>query len=406
MRFLNLLAQTDNATTTAAAQAPQAGAEAAQAAQQTASAAQPVIHMATREGFSLLDLLFFPARSTEYAGGVDDLFMFVFWVCVVFFVLVMGPYAYFIIKYRRKPGVPAQRSVSHNTPLELTWSIGPLFLLAVMFFWGFEEYVSGQIAPVGAEEIRVKGYKWNWEFEYDNGAATKQQQMIAAKEVPVFAIPANRPVRLILDSRDVIHSFFVPDFRKKIDIYPNRFVTMWFQPMTAGKTHYVFCAEYCGDGHSLMGALLNVLPEHEYLEWKQNNLFDSHSVPPYVWGGMLFRAKGCNACHSVDGSKNTGPTWLGIYGKSEALQGGGSVMVDENYIRESILTPAVKIVQGFPNQMTPYAGQLTDREIDALIAYIKSLSEIGQAQLKAAEEAATKEGADAPAQPPAPAPTP
>ncbi len=327
--------------------------------------------------------------ASSLAADVDLLFWFIFWICVFFFVLLMGLSAYFVVKYRRRPGVPQQRSASHNTPLELAWSIIPLIILIVIFFWGFDLYMKVHVAPATAEEIDVSAQMWNWSFTYDNGATGLQTRSIADKDVPIFAIPAGRPIKLIMSSQDVIHSLFVPDFRKKLDVFPMRYTTMWFEPMTAGEEHYLFCAEYCGEGHSQMGALLKVLSPSDYLQWKQDNKV-ADNLPPVELGKILYVTKACNSCHSIDGSQNTGPTWLDLYGKREnVVLPDGSVQeitADENYLRESILVPAAKIVQGYPNQMNSYQGQLTDKELSGLIAYIKSLSEAGRAAMTPEEK--------------------
>jgi cytochrome c oxidase subunit 2 len=354
--------------------------------------------MASNADLNFIERMFLPARSSEYAGTHDLVFMVVFWMSVVFFFLVMGPYAYFIVKYRRRPGVPALRSVSHNTPLELAWSILPLLLLCVLFFMGFEVFIDGQIAPANAETINVRGKKWNWNFTYDNGALTKEFENLVATDVPVFAIPADRPIRLLLDSEDVIHSFYVPNFRKKIDVFPNRYATMWFQAARAGERHYVFCAEYCGDQHSQMAAILDVLTPDDYAKWKLGNVLDPKSMYPADYGAFLFKSQGCNACHSVDPKKSpgTGPPWWGIWGRTEALEGGGQVTVDENYVRESIYTPAAKVVLGFPNQMNSFQGLIDPDGISAIIAYMMTLSDEGQASYAAdkAEWDAARKAAD------------
>lgn len=341
---------------------------------------------------SISERVWFTDPNATFASEQDPVYMFIFWVSAAFFVPMMLLMFYWVWKYRRIPGKPQERSPAHNTPLEITWSVVPLFLMVLMFVWGFRGYLFMHVAPAGAEEIQLTAYQWNWEATYENGARSSEMQWQADKQAPVFYVPAGRPIKLIMSSRDVIHAFFVPDFRTKIDIMPNRYTTIWFEAMEAGREHYLFCAEYCGDGHSQMGALLRVVTEAEYAEWKAKaaDIFtgaDGAPKPLTEVGELIYRMKGCNSCHTVDGSANVGPTWLGVYGSQEQLTGGGTVTVDENYIRESILVPAAKIVAGFPNQMTSYQGQITDRELAAVIAYIKSLSDAGRAELDAAPQA-------------------
>jgi len=355
--------------------------------------------IASNADLNLLERMFLSARSSEYAGSHDFVFMAIMWLSIVFFLLVMGPFTYFVIKYRRKPGVAIQRSVSHNTPLELAWSIIPLLLLCVLFFMGFEVFISGQIAPANAETINVRAKKWNWNFAYDNGALTDEYAEYVATDIPVFAIPAGKPIRLVMDSEDVIHSLYVPDFRKKIDIFPNRYSTMWFEASHAGERHYVFCAEYCGDQHSQMMAILDVLSPDAYDQWKLDNVISLPDMYPADGGEFLFRSQGCNACHSIDPAKSasTGPPWWGIWGRTEALEGGGQVTVDENYVRESIYTPAAQVVLGYPNQMNSYQGLIDPDGINAIIAFMKTLSDEGQANYEAEKAAwqAAKDAAEA-----------
>ena len=326
--------------------------------------------------------------ASTFAAQHDPLFMFIFWACTVLFIGLMGVMFYFVVKYARRPGRTQERSASHNTALELTWTILPLFLLAVIFVWGFKGYVYMQVAPADAEQMRLSAVQWNWEMVYDNGGVSTMTTTVADKEVPIFPVPANRPTRLTMVSRDVLHSFYVRDFRTKLDIFPNRYTSIWFNPTSepveqyndAGemigmwKDHYLFCTEYCGDGHSQMGAIIRVMPEAEYLAWKQAAANPYEGLAPAEIGELAYRLKGCNACHSVDGSRGTGPTWLGAYGKTEQFTDGSSTTVDDNYIRESILYPARKIVAGYSNQMPSYQGQLTEEELAGIIEYMKTLS--------------------------------
>jgi len=210
-------------------------------------------------------------------------------------------------------------------------------------------------------------------------------------------VPHGKPVNLLMTSRDVIHSFFVADFRVKMDIFPNRYSSAWFEATSELETHtnedgetvqykdhILYCTEYCGDGHSQMLAVIRVMPEADYIEWKAQaaNIFDEGKTPSEV-GELLYRAKGCNACHAVvENVPGTGPTWAGLYGSEVPIAGGPSVTADVNYLRESILEPAAKIHDGYPNQMQSYQGLLNDKELFALISYIKSLSAEGQSELE------------------------
>ncbi len=319
------------------------------------------------------------AAGTE---GVDSIFMWIFWVSTAVFIPLMVIMVYWVFKYRRRPGTIALASTSHNTPLELAWSIIPMGFFAYMFFQGFHGYISRMASPADAIELQLTGRKWSWSIVYPNGAETPETMTVGSQPVPIFYVPEDRPVRIRMISQDVIHAFWIPDFRVKIDVQPNRYTSYWFKPekLEAGQTsrdHFVFCAEYCGDLHSEMAAILRVVPDKEYAE-VTNKWNDA--VPPVDLGKRVWTSK-CQSCHSVDGSKSTGPTWKGLYGHEVQFSDGtgytGEQMTDDtffaNYIRESILTPAKKIVAGFPNQMTPFAGQISDKQIDGVIAYMKTL---------------------------------
>lgn len=338
--------------------------------------------------------MWFGEQASTFAPKSDSLFMFIFWVSTFFFVLIVGLMTVFVFKYRRIPGVPQQRSAAHNTPLELSWTFLPMLLLAVMFVWGFRDYMYMHVSPAGAEEIQLKGQQWAWMATYGNGASPTETTVVADMDVPIIPVPAGRPIKLIMSSVDVIHAFWVPDFRVKIDVMPNRYTTTWFEATSdlethidpAGnevqyKDHYLFCAEYCGDQHSQMAAIIRVMPPGEYERAKAEmaDIFGPEDNPRPLdeVGQIVASQNACFSCHSVDGSAMTGPTWQGLFGRRERVRtasGVEEIVADENYIRESILEPAVKIVEGYPNQMVSYQGQITDRELDAIIAYIKSLS--------------------------------
>ncbi|TVQ30668.1 MAG: cytochrome c oxidase subunit II [Phycisphaeraceae bacterium] len=323
-------------------------------------------------------------KGSTFVTQHDMLFWFIFWLSVFFFVLLMGLSAYFIFKYRRRPGVPAQRSASHNTPLELTWSVVPLVILLGLFFWAFHVYMDMHMAPGDAEEINVTAQKWAWSWVYDNGAEAQETRRIADQDVPVFAVPADKPVRLIMHSTDVIHSLYVPDFRVKLDVFPMRYTTMWFEASKAGEEHYLFCAEYCGSGHSQMGAVIKVLEMNDYLQWKQDNTLDD-ALSPVELGGILYRTRGCNACHATDDRSGEGPGWAGIYGSERRFTDGSTTTADENYLRSQILDPSGRTLEGYRNVMPSYQG-MPERELNALIAFIKSLSAKGREELDAVEE--------------------
>jgi cytochrome c oxidase subunit 2 len=309
-----------------------------------------------------------PPQASTLAPSYDLLFNSITALCVFCFVLIMGAMTYFVFKYRWRGGEHKVVEITHNTTLELAWSVGPLFIVIGLFVWGFKLYLDLVIPPRDAMEIRVTGQKWVWNFEYDDGA-------VSTKEI---AVPINKPVKLIMTSRDVLHAFFVPGFRVKQDVVPNRYTTIWFQATQLGDQQ-VFCAEYCGTDHSGMLAKVKVMTQPDFEKWVAAHREDVNATPEER-GKKIFNGKGgCMACHSVRNPTEQpapviGPRLYQAFGRVEKLMDGNSVTVDENYIRESIEYPNAKTVAGFPaGAMPTFKGVLNDKEIGDLIAYIKSL---------------------------------
>ncbi len=308
--------------------------------------------------------LFLPPGSSTIAGKVDPLFYFLVYTSIVFFAIVVFGITYFSFRYRAKKqqeeGLTSGRA--HNTLLEIIWSVIPTILVIIVFVWGFRVYMEMNVVPKDALEIKVTGQKWFWSFDYPEGVNSLNE----------LVVPVDQPIKLLMSSKDVIHSFFVPDFRIKMDVVPNRYTVTWFEAMNPG-THNIFCTEYCGKGHSEMIGTVKVVTEREYNTWIEEGAVTGEGMAPAEFGAQLYRAKACNTCHSIEGRSLVGPALNGIFGKEIALADGQTVTVDENYIRESILEPQASIVAGFDPVMPTYQGLLSDKQIDALIAYIKSL---------------------------------
>ena len=321
-----------------------------------------------------------PEQWSTSAPEVDRIFNFLCAMSAVLFVGITATVLVFVWRYRRRPGVRAAPT-GHNLPLEIAWTLTPVFLLALVFHWGARGYVDLTVAPADALEIRVRARKWAWDFEYPNGD----------HETNHLVVPVNRPIRLVLSSDDVIHSLFVPAFRIKRDAVPGMYSTMWFQATQLG-TVQVYCAEYCGaaelpirddhgdetfPGHSSMLANIVVVTEDRYQRHFDRCGCGIHSEfggrTPVAMGEQIYRSSQCYTCHSVDGSPGTGPTWLHMAAHPVKLTDGTTVDVDANYLRESILNPQAKVVRGFQPVMPTYRGSLNDRQIDALIAYMHSL---------------------------------
>jgi cytochrome c oxidase subunit 2 len=303
-----------------------------------------------------------PDPASTIAGDVDAVYGFVFWICVFFFVLNVGVMTFFVVRYRRRNEMETTPRITHNNALEIAWSVGPVFLLVIMFFWGFDKYMKMRVPPADAMEIHVTAQRWSWSFTYPDGTVTNN-----------LGVRVNHPVKLVMNSKDVIHSFFVPAFRQKMDVIPNRYTTTWFEPTKVG-VFPVYCTEYCGTGHSAMLSEVHVLEDQQYEQWVlTGGLGDISGEPLEKQGEIYYKAKQCNTCHSIDGRIITGPSFKGIFGHEVLLADGRTIIVDENYIRTSIVEPQTDVVAGFPPVMPPYKGLITDEQITALIAYIKTL---------------------------------
>ncbi len=302
----------------------------------------------------------FPPQASEGAAIIDDLYMFITWVSIFFTVLIFGVLFLFLWKYRQSRHPKAEVTSSHNTPLELVWSILPGFVLAYMFWVGFKGYMDLRTPPSHAYEIKVTGMKWNWSFEYPKGVIS-----------PELHVPVGVPVQLTITSQDVLHSFFVPAFRTKMDAVPGRYTKSWFTATRVGR-FAALCTEYCGTKHSEMLAQVEVHTPEDFEKWYEKAAIWWEGMDPADVGREVHGRAGCAQCHTVDGTPSQGPTWKGIWGNPEQTSK-GAVTVDENYIRESIIDPNAKIVSGFNAIMPTYSGRLKEPEIEGVIAFIKSL---------------------------------
>lgn len=310
----------------------------------------------SEEGFWL------PRASSTYAADADAAWNLNLWASIIFFVIVIFPMGYFAVKYKRKSEDEKTSPIDHHLGLEVFWTAIPTILLMYMFWVGFRAYANSQIAPNDAYEIKVTGQMFNWTFEYPDGTVTTD-----------LGVPKDRNVKLIMSSKDVIHAFFVPEFRLKQDVVPSLYTTMWFNP-TKEMESAVECAEYCGDGHSRMMTKVLVMPSGEkgapgtFETWlDQGGL--KNPLPPLALGQKRYTSL-CSSCHSTDGTRIQGPTFKGVFGRTEKLSDGSSITVDENYIRDSIANPQGKIVDGYPATM-PTFSYLKPKDIDGIIAFLK-----------------------------------
>jgi cytochrome c oxidase subunit 2 len=299
----------------------------------------------------------FPEQASTISVEVDHLLYFLMAVSIFFTVLIFGAIFYFAVRYRRRSEQDLPVSVHTGWALEIVWSVIPFGLTMIMFGWGASIFFRESRAPDNAMQIYVVGKQWMW----------KLQHMEGQREINELHIPTGRPVKLIMTSEDVIHSFYVPDFRTKQDVVPGRYTMTWFEATKPGKYH-LFCAEYCGTNHSGMIGWVYAMTPQEYQRW----LAGSPSGSLVQDGAKLFEDLACNNCHKPDGS-GRGPSLVGVFGSTVKLAGGGTVRADEAYIRESILSPAAKVVEGYQPDMPTFQGLITEENVVQLIEYVKSL---------------------------------
>jgi cytochrome c oxidase subunit 2 len=350
------------------------------------------------------DGLWFPEEASTFAGEVDGTFNLILYISLAFFVVIVAVMVWFPIRYRQPKGGKATSRALHNTMLEVSWSVFPCFLLVIMFVRGSWGYLDMREPPAGATEVNVTAFRWGWNFDYGKGITSNELHVVKGQ-----------PTKLIMRSTDVIHSLFIPSFRVKRDVVPGRYNLVWFEATVAsgsvseselavakldakennggyfnperygvdggnGFTEHgyryfdLFCTEYCGKDHSNMHSYVVVHETQEELDaWLVKINVKPADMTPEEYGQKLYNSKGCKSCHSVDGKAVVGPTFLNVFGSTHGLEGGGEVVVDENYVRESILNPMAKIVANYKGVMPSYKGQLTDEQLDCLIAYLKSL---------------------------------
>ncbi len=302
---------------------------------------------------------FMPIQATEIAAKVDTLYGFLLVTSVIACILVIGGFIYFAVKYRRRSDNDKTAYITHNNTLEFLWSFIPFVIFMVVFAWGWWIFHDMRSFPKDSLEITVQAQKWDWSFVYKNGR----------RSVGEFYVPVNTPVKLVMTSKDVLHSFFVPSFRNKQDVVPGRYTAMWFHSKKVG-SFQAFCTEYCGDKHSSMLAIVHVVPMEQYEEWLGNEPYKGLTLSEI---GQKIYSSRCIACHTTTDQKNIGPGFAGLFMSERVFENGERRVADENYMRDSILNPMSQIVRGYPNAMPSFAGQLTEEELMGIIEYIKEL---------------------------------
>ena len=314
------------------------------------------------------DLPLFPEAASEAARQVDAIYLAWVAISTFFTLLIFALIAFFFIHYRRKKqGEIGDIAEVRTLPLELTWSLIPLAITLAMAFWGMKVFFDAWRAPADAVEYWVTGKQWMWKVQHPSGV----------REINTLHVPVGQAVKLVMTSEDVIHDFFLPALRVKMDVIPGRYTSIWFRPDRPG-TYHLFCAEYCGTEHSLMRGEIVVLPAEEYERWLATG-----QVGPSMQasGAELFQQLACDTCHrtgdaaAAAGLPPRAPALEGLFGAQVALQSGRTVIADETYIRESILDPHARIVAGWQPIMPTFKGQISEEQLNALVLYVKSLGE-------------------------------
>ena len=319
---------------------------------------------------------FWMPKSVNAAADDSDLMFYsVLALSAFFFFAIAGVVIYLVIKYRHRPGHKPEPSSGHNDALEITWTIIPTIICVFLFWYGWRSYIHVVTPPQKAVEIQVLAMRWNWQFTHPNGVTDSD-----------LHVPAGVPVRLVMTSKDVLHAFYAPAMRVKQDVIPRRYTYVWFNATKPG-TYRLTCAEYCGTHHAQMacldtdkhtGACLRraVVVVHapgDYERYLADKSAEGDKLPPAELGKKVYEKKGCNGCHTTDGSARVGPSFKGTFGTDVSLADGSKVKMDENYIRESLMSPQAKGRPGFPPSMPSFEGQLKETEVKGIIAFIQSL---------------------------------
>lgn len=300
----------------------------------------------------------FPQAASSIAHEVDLLYFFILAVCSFFAILVSALVVFFAVKYRRRHADEVGADIHGSIALELLWTVIPFVLAMAMFVWGADVYFRIARPPADAMEVFVVGKQWMWKVQHPEGV----------REINELHVPINRNVKITLGSEDVLHDYYIPAFRVKMDAVPGKLTTMWFKATKAG-TYQIFCAEYCGTQHSGMIGHVIAMEEHDYEAWLAGGRSTGTAVEN---GERLFTDLACITCHKNDTS-GRGPVLAGVFGTTVELADGRQVIADENYLRESIVNPQAKVVRGFQPIMPTFQGTVSEENLMQLIAYLKQL---------------------------------
>jgi len=299
--------------------------------------------------------------ASSFVEGVDQAFFIIIGISLIFLIGITFGMIYFSIKYNKKKH-PKAEPTKDNTKLEVVWTVVPTLLVLGMFYYGWVGFRPMRAFPDNAINITATGRMWSWTFDYENG-----------KSDTILYVPINKAVKINLNSKDVIHGFYIPAFRIKEDVVPGIHNKMWFKAEKLGQFN-ILCSQYCGLRHSYMMSKVVVLPENDYIAWYNTKVkVDSTAMP----GELAMKKIGCNACHTTDGTKLVGPSFKGLFGRKEkVLQDGKLIEItaDDEYLVNSIRKPNFQVVEGFPKGvMIDYKDQITDADVKNLVEYIKSI---------------------------------
>ena len=302
----------------------------------------------------------FPEQASTFAWQVDLLYFYLIAVSIAFTVPIVVAIFFFAIKYRETEKFATPEEMHGSMVLETVWSIIPFVVSMTIFLGGAIVFFNQYTPPDDAMEIYVVGKQWMWKSQHETGQ----------REINELHIPVGRKIKLTMTTEDVLHDFSIPAFRTKADLVPGRYTYLWFEPTVAGKYH-LFCAEYCGLNHSGMGGWVYVMEQRDFDNWLSGNV---SGQTPVEAGKNLFTNKlGCASCHA-GGPAQRGAKLENVFNTDVHLVGGAVVKADENYIRNSILNPTSQVVEGFQPIMPTFKGQVTEEQLNSLVAYIKSLS--------------------------------
>lgn len=300
-------------------------------------------------------------EASNFVQGVDSVFKLILGIAFFFLIGITAVIIIFIIKYNKKRH-PKAEQIPNNTALEITWTVIPLILVLVMFYYGYMAFLPMRKAPKDAMVVKTTGRMWSWDFEYPNG-----------KHSPELVVPLKKAVRLDMTSKDVIHGMFIPAFRLKEDVIPGKQTLIWFIPEIEG-SYEIFCSAYCGIDHSTMQSAVKVVSEEEFNKW----LAEKPKVDVTAKAGLdIIKRNACTSCHSLDGSRIIGPSFKGLFGSKHVVVTDGKereITADTSYIHTSIIDPDKDVVKGFnKGMMRSYQGVVSDDDFKSIVEYLKTL---------------------------------